>query len=91
MTKLTSLLYFKGSDNSFQIFKLFNINGSILSDCHNPMLISKCIGENINKSVSKVLDYVGLVLILVVVAGMTQGINIIGTDQEGEIIFKESY
>ncbi len=81
ITKLTSIIYFKGSENSFQLFKLFNINLLLLSDSDNPMLISKCIGENINKSLSKIIDYVGMILIVIAISIKAQGLYIIGTDQ----------
>lgn len=51
------------------------------------MVICKAIGETINRSLSKTLDFLVLIPSTVAIGMKVAGMNIIGADQKGEIIF----
>ncbi len=59
-------------------------------DSRHPMVICKGIGETVNKSLSKSLDYLAFVPSIIAIAMKSAGMNIIGVDQKGEIIFELS-
>lgn len=56
-------------------------------DSRHPMVICKVIGETINKSLSKSLDFLIFIPAIVGIVMKAAGMNVIGTDQKGEIIF----
>jgi hypothetical protein len=56
-------------------------------DSKHPMVICKAIGETVNKSLSKSLDYLAFISSIIAVVMKATGINIIGVDQKGEIVF----
>jgi|688.fasta_scaffold2712547_1 hypothetical protein len=51
------------------------------------MVICKCVGETINKSLSKTIDYLAFIPSIVGMVMKCAGMNVIGVDQKGEIVF----
>jgi hypothetical protein len=47
------------------------------------MVICKCIGETINKSLSKTLDYLAFLPCIAGIVMKNAGMNVIGVDQKG--------
>jgi hypothetical protein len=56
----------------------------------SPLVICKAIGENLNKIVTHALDYNMYLSICLTGALACGGLNIVGADQNGEIIFDYS-
>ena len=56
-------------------------------DSKHPIVICKCIGETINKSLSKSLDFLVFLPSIVAVVMKIAGTDVIGVDQRGEIVF----
>jgi Na+/H+-translocating membrane pyrophosphatase len=87
-TKIISVIYGKGSEAGLALM------GEELPDLarnhHNPAVICKAVGENIRKIVSNAIDY-NMYFCLSMTCGISAaGINVVGADQEGEIIFSLS-
>lgn len=85
-TKITSLVYSKGVENSFLMSGMFNIN-SVKKDSRHPMVICKVIGETINRSLSKTLDFIAFIPSIIAVVTKAAGMNVFGVDQKGEITY----
>lgn len=60
---------------------------NLKKDSHHPMVICKVIGETINRSLSKTLDFLVFIPTIVAIVMKVAGMNIVGVDQKGEIIF----
>ena len=60
---------------------------NLKQDSQHPMVICKVIGETINRSLSKTLDFLVLIPTIVAAVMKVTGMNIIGADQKGEIVF----
>jgi hypothetical protein len=51
------------------------------------MVICKGIGETVNRSLSKTLDFLVFMTTVVGIVTKAAGMNVLGVDQKGEIIF----
>ena len=60
---------------------------NLKKDSQHPMVVCKVIGETINRSLSKTLDFLVLIPTLIGTVMKVTGMNIIGADQKGEIVF----
>lgn len=60
---------------------------NLKKDSRHPMVICKAIGETVNKSMSKTLDFLVFIPSVVGVVMKAAGINVVGVDQQGEIVF----
>lgn len=88
-TKITSLIYSRGIENSFEWSSMFDMKG-LKKDSRHPMVICKGIGETVNRSLSKSLDYLAFLPSIIAIVMKAAGMNIIGVDQKGEIVFDMS-
>lgn len=66
-----------------EMFSMQNLK----KDNRHPMIICKCVGETINKSLSKTLDYLAFLPSIIGIVMKAAGMNVIGVDQKGEIVF----
>ncbi len=85
-TKITSLIYAKGIENAFDMSGMFSMN-NLPKDHRHPMVVCKGVGETVNRTLSKTVDFLAFVTAGVGVVIKAAGVNVIGVDQKGEIIF----
>ena len=87
-TKINSVIYGKASEGALPI--LTQIQPRIARNHTNPVLICKAAGETVRKIVSNALDYNMYLAVALTCATSAAGMNIIGADQSGQIIFDYS-